>query len=157
MVLGETARTRETARRTRRWTIGDAVLNEVNEQHHLGILRTVFNSTIHRTNERATAGRSAFYALNSVGSRFGCLHPLTPLRLYQALCVPILLNGSEIWTLTKTELLLLERTHQKILRTIQGLPTRCSSASLTTLLGALRIVTLVQQRMLNFVFSIANL
>ena len=69
-----------------------------------GILRTVLNSTIHCTNKRATAGRNTFYALNSVGFRFGWLHPLTSLRLYQVLCLPLLVYRSELWTLTKMEL-----------------------------------------------------
>ena len=157
MVLGETSRTRRLARSARKWTLGDEVLKEVDEQHHLGILRTVFNSTIHHTNERATAGRSTFYALNTVGSCFGRLHPLTSLKFYQALCLPLPLYGSELWTLTKTELLSLERVHRRILRTIQDLPIRCHSASLTTLLGVQDIQTLVQQRQLNFIVSVANL
>ena len=43
------------------------------------------------------------------------------------------------------------------MRTIQGLPIRCHSASLTTLLGVQDIHTLVQQRQLNFIVSVANL
>ncbi len=73
---------------------------------------------------------------------------------FYALRVPILLYGSEIQTLTKTEPLILERTHQK---TIQGLPTTCSSSSLTTLLGAQNIETLVLKRMLNIIISITYL
>ena len=101
MVLGETSCTRKLARSVRKWTLNDEVLKVVDEQQHLGILRTVFNC---RTNERATAGRSTFYALNSVGSHFGWLHPLTSLMLYQALCLPLLIYGSELQTLTKVEL-----------------------------------------------------
>ena len=123
----------------------------------LKILATGLNTTTHRTNKRATAGRSTFYALNTVGSRFGWLHPLTSLKLYQALCLPLLLYGSELWALTKTELLSLERVHRKILRTIQGLPIRCHSASLTTLLDLQDIQTLVQQRQLSFIVSVVNL
>ena len=44
MVLGETSGTRKLARSARKWTLGDEVLKEVDEQHHLGILRTVFNT-----------------------------------------------------------------------------------------------------------------
>ena len=53
------------------------LIAETDEQHHLGILGDVYNSTIHRTNERCSAARSAFYSLNSIGTRFGRLHPLT--------------------------------------------------------------------------------
>ena len=37
----------------------------------------------------------------------------------------ITLYWSELWSITKTELLMMERVHSKILCTIQGLPTRC--------------------------------
>ena len=44
MVLGETSCTRKSASSARKWTLSDEVLKEVDEQHHLPILRTVFNS-----------------------------------------------------------------------------------------------------------------
>ena len=43
------------------------------------------------------------------------------------------------------------------MRTIQGVPIRCHSASLTTLLGFQDIQTLVQRIQLNFIASVANL
>ena len=46
-----------------------------------------------------------------------------------------MLYGSELWSLTSTELNILERTHRKILRTIQGLPIRCPAAALQSLIG----------------------
>ena len=157
MVLGESAKTRLSARLSRKWYIGQEEISETDEQHHLGILRTVFTSTIHRTSERCTAARSSFFALNSIGSRFGCLHPLTSYRLYQTLCIPILLYGAEIWTLSKAELNMLERVHRNILRTIQGLPTRCHSTSLNHMLGSNNIESMIFQRKLNFVNSIISL
>jgi hypothetical protein len=154
MVLGESTKTRLSARSVRKWYIGQDEISETDEQHHLGILRTVFSSTIHRTLERCTSARSSFFALNSIGSRFGCLHPLTSYRLYQTLCIPILLYGAEIWTLSKVELNMLERVHRKILRTIQGLPTRCHSSSLTSMLGSTSIESFISQRKLNSINSI---
>ena len=122
MVIGEAARTRAQAREWRRWLLGGRPLQKVDGQLHLGILRTVHPSIIHHTLERCTSGRSAFFALNSVGSRFGSLHPSTSYRLYNTLSIPILLYGAELWTPTKTELIMLEQVHRKILRTRSPYP-----------------------------------
>ena len=103
MVFGESPRVRELRRKNRQWLLEGTPLAEVDEYRHLGILRTVSPSSTSRTHGRATAVRSAFYSLNSVGTRAGCLHPLTSSRLYSALCLPILLYGSELWSVSKTE------------------------------------------------------
>ena len=96
LVFGEATRTRSTNRGLRSWSIGSATISEQDEVHHLGILRSVHSSIISRTNERASSGRSAFFSLNAIGTRFGCLHPSTSLKLYNAVCLPIMLFGSEI-------------------------------------------------------------
>ena len=57
----------------------------------------------------------------------------------------------------KTELMFLERVHRKIPRTIQGLPTRCPSSSLITLMGAQSVDMLIQQRSLGYIVVTANL
>ena len=49
MVFEETAKSRATLSLKRKWKLGDLPLVEVDEQHHLGILRSVHNSTVHRT------------------------------------------------------------------------------------------------------------
>ena len=103
MVVGESARTRTQARESRR-PVATWWLPGTRSGRTIGILRTVHPSTIHRTMERCTSGRSTFFALNSVGSCFGSLHPVTSYRLYNSLSIPILLYGAELWTLTKTEL-----------------------------------------------------
>ncbi len=75
----------------------DQTIKEDDKTHHLGILRSVTASTVSRTNERISRGRSSFFALNAVGARFGCLHPATTLKLYVTICLPILLFGSELY------------------------------------------------------------
>ena len=123
----------------------------------MGILRSLSNSSRPKIAERCSAGRSAFFSLNSLGSRFGCLHPITSFRLYSSLSLPILIYGSELWNLSKSDLLLISRVHRKILRTIQGLPTRCSSNALTALIGSCDISHLIQIRQLSFINSLTNM
>ena len=157
LVFGETAVSRKKNRTVRKWMVDGETVPESDSQKNLGILYTVFSSSVHRTVERCSAGRSAFYALNGVGSRFGCLHPNTSLKLYLTLCIPILLYGCELWSLTGCELTMIERVHRKILRTIQGLPLRCHSRALLHLMGVPSISSLIQQRQLNFVHTFSGL
>ena len=157
LVMGESPMSRKIARPKRRWYIQGSSIPEKDQQKHLGILQTVSFSTVTRTVERCSAGRSAFYALNAIGSRFGCLHPLTSYHLYCSLCIPIVLYGCELWSLTKSEIVILERVHRKILRTIQGLPIRCNTSAVLSLLGSTCMYSLVQQRQLTFVHSLSSM
>ena len=76
LFLGESPRSRAPAKSNRQWLLAGQQLQEVDEHHHLGILRSVHHSTLACTSKRCAAGRSTFFALNAVGSRFGCLHPV---------------------------------------------------------------------------------
>ena len=157
MILGESSRTRSLARSTRKWTLGAESIKEVDEQHHLGILCTVHSTNIFCTIERCTSGWSAFFALSSIGSRFGCLHPLTSFRLYNTLCMPILLYGAELWTLTKVELTMLVHCWSEC--TGRFAHNYGSACPLSFLLPNIytwiqRIQTRITQRKLNFINSI---
>ena len=152
LVFGESSPSRAKLRPTRNWHLGTSVVVESDQIRHLGIIRALQSSTIGRTNERAFAGRSAF-GLNVLGSRFGCLHPSTSYRLYSTFPIPIMLYGSEIWKITNSEVLLLERVHRKILRTIQGFPTRCPVSALNGSVGSLDIDSRIIQRKLSFAYG----
>ena len=132
------------------WSINGVKLEVVKEYLYLGILRSTTPSTLNRTLRHINLGRSSFFALNRVGTRFGCLHPITALRLYTSIALPRMLYGAEIWCLTNTELEMLERAHRKILRTVQGLPIRCPKESIGTLLGCSTISDLITYKKLSF-------
>ena len=74
---------------------------------------------------------------------------LTSLRLYKAFCIPILLYGCELWSPTETELILLERTHRKILCTISGMPIRCKSIAFQQSLGTINVQNMICQCQLS--------
>ena len=146
LVFGESPSSRSRNRPLRSWRLGADIIPESDTQLLLGVLHSVSSSNV--------TGRSAFYTLNVVGSRFGCLHPVTSLRLYTTFCIPILLYGCELWPLTKTETTMLKRVHRKILRTITGLPLRCNSKALQHSMG---VPSTIQQRQLMFIHSFSVL
>ena len=65
-----------------------------------------------------------------------------------------MLFGSEIWCISNSEILILDRVHCKILRSILGLPTRCPSSALNFLMGSLGVCDMISQRKLSFIFPI---
>ena len=153
LVFGESTRSRSSLRAQRHWSLGSQVITECDEIKHLGILHTVHPSSLVWTLDRCSAGRSAFYSLFPLAPRAGGVHPLVSYRLYSAICVPIFLYGSELWDISSRQLLLLERAHRKILRTLMGLPARCRVSALLGLLGARSFASLISQRQLSFIHS----
>ena len=63
------------------WSLGDGLVTVESEHFHLGVLRSVTNS-MSRTLHHLSNGRSSFFALYKYGARFGCLHPVSALKLY---------------------------------------------------------------------------
>ena len=156
MVFGESSCSRPAPRNSRSWILGSSSISEVDDYHHLGILRSLSNSSRPKIVERCSAGCSAFFSLNAVGSRYSCLYPITSFRLYSSISLPILIYGSELWTSSQSDLLLISRVHRKILRRILGLPTRCSNNALSAFVGSCDIGYLIQIHQLCFINSLTN-
>ena len=91
LVFGESPVSRRRNRSSRKWLLDGDEIPECDTHSHLGILCSVLPSSVHRTTEWCSSAQSAFFALNAVGSRFGCLHPCSSFELYSSLCIPILL------------------------------------------------------------------
>ena len=101
LVFGESTRSRLAARAVRSWRIGDSPIQERNQANNFGIVWSVSGSYIAHISSLITLARSAFYAIQAVGPRFGLLHPLTSLKLYRAYSLSY---GLEVISPTKTEL-----------------------------------------------------
>ena len=102
--------------------------------------------------ERCSAGRSAYFSLNAIGARFRCHTSCHNPSSVQDTLFTVLLYGSELWYITRTDLIMIERVHRKILRTILGLPVRCNSKALLHIMGILSINALIHLRQLNFIY-----
>ena len=96
MVVGESGVSRSRNRLSRMWSIDSKSIVETDTWVHLGIKLSVSRSSLHHTLQCISSARSAFFSLQSVGSRFGCLHPSTSLRLFKTLVLPILIFGLEV-------------------------------------------------------------
>ena len=64
----------------------------------------------------------------------------TSFYIIQTVLLILLFHGCELWSPTSSEIIILERLHWKILRTIQGLPLCCHSRALKFLMGVPSIV-----------------
>ena len=97
------------------------------------------------------------FALQTVGPRFGCLHPCTSLMLYKSISFPCLHFGLDVLSPTKSEEVMLERAQLAILKIILGLPARAPSITIHYLLGTLPIHLIVYQKHLCFLHSLLSL
>jgi len=105
MVFGESTRPRNQVRSTRKWYLGNEAVEEADEVHHLRILRSVSFSTISCTIERAQLGEVHFLHLTQWDLDLDActqLHPIESIIIIGGVCLPIMLYGSELWSLANT-------------------------------------------------------
>ena len=157
MVFGESSVSRKRNRSDRSWFINSFLIAETDTWVHLGITLSVSRSSLYHTLHSISSARSAFFSLQSIGSRFGCLHPSTSLKLYKAMVLPILIFGLEVVFPSASEILMLERCQLSIFRIILGLPVRAPSYAIHYLLGTLPIKLLLLKAHLSFLFRLLSL
>ena len=101
LVFGESTHSRSLLRVQCHCSLGSQVIIEGDEIKHLGILCTVNPSSLARTLDHCSAGRSEFYSLFPLAPRAGGVHPLpVSYHLYSVIYIPIVLYGSELWDIS---------------------------------------------------------
>ena len=78
MVIGESKAKYKSACMKRKWLMGSKLINEVEQQKHVGIILNKYNCNLDRTNENCKKLRGAFASIIGIG-----VHPegLSPLRV----------------------------------------------------------------------------
>lgn len=100
-------------------TINDHNFEGVREFEYLGATITVDNNNSAEIRRRIMLANRCYFGLSKY-LRNRNLSRITKIRLYRTLIIPVLMYGSETWTLTKRDESLLMIFERKILRKIYG-------------------------------------
>ena len=112
MVFGKSMASRKILSCFRVWAIDGRSISETNLIRHLGITLCITGSSLNHTLRSIASSRSAFYSLQYLGPRFGCLHPITALKLFKTIPLSILRFGLDAVYPTKSELLMRDARSQ---------------------------------------------
>ena len=137
------------------WKLGDSNIDEVEETTHIGLTR---NSNLKNSiGDRIQKGRRCMYGLLGAGlhGKNG-VNPIVSHKLYTTFSRPRIIYGLEVLNLLEGEKAELDRYERKFLKQIQGLPDRCPSVAVYTLLGTTPITAHIEKNALTTFFNIAS-
>ena len=138
--------------------MGDSYIQQSDAAVHLGIRQESNLPLSNRMSERCQKTKNAFYAMADLGLRPEVLNPLTSVRLYMTVIIPILLHGCELWNnMSGNDSVKFSQLQHFITKKIQGFHVRARSDMVKSMLGLNRITALVDKRKLMFLFKILNL
>ena len=134
--------------------LGTPEINEATSTKHIGLNRQMDGKN--DITCRIQRGRRTLNALMGAGlhGKNG-VNPIVTYKIYTTFCRPRIIYGLEAVILTKgeeQELLMFER---RMLKQIQGLPTRCPTVAVYSLLGATPITTEIEKNTLTTFYNIA--
>jgi endonuclease/exonuclease/phosphatase family metal-dependent hydrolase len=151
IVFGESKRKNAINQQSRRFYLGDNVIEEVTHYNHLGVILCAYDSSTERTHEMCAKGERIMASLNSSGARPNGLYPHVVARLWNIIVCPSMLHGCEMWhDMSKNELDQLERSQSRIFRRIQDLPVRTHNVISRGLLGELSMASRIALIKLGF-------
>ena len=123
----------------RTWKLGSRFLWEKDTWSSLGKTWHVDKESSIFLSNAAASARETYFALTSIGARFGGINPSISTDLWKLVGIPKLLYGSEIWQLNNYQFTLLEKVQDIIIRIMQGLLPEISGS---TALGLLDLVSI---------------
>ena len=132
LVFGETKRERHSQRNL---LLYNSPITEVESITIVGMQISNTLSSMDRTLSACKKARRLINSLRSVGiGPFG-LNPILSCEVWKRMCLPAALHTCELWSLTKTELVMLEKSQRYAAKIIQGLPIRTATDFALSTLG----------------------
>jgi exonuclease III len=151
MVFGERKRQNCKNLNKREFYLGNDRLEEVTHFKHLGIELCSYNCTKKRTTDLCTKGTRVLAGLTAIGVHETGLIPQISVSLWNKICIPAMLYGSELWhDLPNYQITMIEKTQIKVLKRVQGLPLRTHDIIVRRLVGQKSILSLGDQRKMYF-------
>ena len=135
---------------------GNSDLEVVNRCKHLGIVK--HNDKVPSKDiicERIGLGRSALLAARGIGSERIPTNPAVLNRIYWSICIPRMLYGIEVVTLSDCDLNDLESAHKQNAKLIQNVPPSAPTPAVYSTLGWLSMDTYITQVKILFLWKIA--
>ena len=108
--------------KNRVWLLGDTIVDELYEYKILGVLKNYVGSFFSNAKDNIDKTRKKvglIFASNFDGRK---VNPLIHVKLWKQACLPSLLFGAELWTLTPTLLPMLERCQYWFLKHVFYVP-----------------------------------
>ena len=157
MVFGEKRYHKKRGKRKRKWYFGEREVEETATYMHVGVKLSSNNSSKERTREQCNKGKGMLAGLSAVGVRSTALNPIISSQLWETVCIPSMLHGSELWcNLTSTEVDGLEKTQKLAAKCIQGLPMRTHDEVARGLLGWVNVKSLIHLKKMAFLRQLIN-
>ena len=158
MVFGETKYEHEKNKSNRSFTMGNNILEEVSHYCHVGITLCAYESSTQRTYDMCNKGNRILASLAVIGVKQNSLHPSVSTFLWNRICIPSVLHGSEIWyDMLQYELDSLEKSQCRALKQIQGLPLRTHNYIVRGLVGQMSMLSLINKKKLMFLEKLISL
>ena len=141
----------------RNWKLGSSDTSGKDTWSNLGEILDIDKDSSTVISSAVDKGREVCFFLMSLGSWYGELNPITASYLWKQISIPKFLYGSELWELSKTDIIELERVQNIMLRIMQGLFPGTSGSAARGLLGMLPIKFEIDKRKLYFLERLINI
>ena len=136
--------------KNRVWFLGNTLIDELYEYKYLGVLKNYidsFSSNVEDNIDKTRKNVGLIFASNFDRRK---VNPLIYMKLWRQACLPSLLFGADLWMLTPTLLLKLERCQHWFLKHLFYVPEFAPGALLLKLSGLNSIESEVATKKLLF-------
>ena len=136
--------------KVRQWKVGPNHIYEKSEYVNLGVFKNCCGSFDKNIDKNITKARKKAGMLFSADFDRRKMNPMVYIKFWRQACIPALLFGAELWTVTKSGLEKLERCQRWFLKKLFHLPDFVDSLLLNIISGLPTIGSLLHQKKLIF-------